>query len=282
MRADITALSGGVAYARTLNVYASLADFNAALRIGSWVPFAGVISKEAGEIVKKLKKSIEVFGPYYVEGTLLMVGALNEQGVIPFWNSDKPFDPSAFKPDLNLAEKKQSGEPAYYQKTRHGIRRIPPEHVKEVTIIVRGRKQTRYRDQRSKKFVAKREGEYEVAVEEQSHSLTAWTLNPGPQGWGHGIPLAQVAKVSVGGGKISEFSSESLASAWGFGADPQYNTWLSPVDASGLWLGWEKKLPELRLPRSGIKSIDAWLLGAEERYGRYRDLALSASGELTH
>jgi hypothetical protein len=101
MRADVTAFSGGVSYARSLNVLASTQH----AAVGAWV--AAVLTEGAmAGWLRKLQKSQQAildYGPWLSEATNVGIGAENGVLAVPAWNRPVLF------PDMGVKDFSLSG-----------------------------------------------------------------------------------------------------------------------------------------------------------------------------
>ena len=87
MRTDVTAISIGVDYARSLNVLASINKLVGAGHIATLIPGLSKIGREAVKALQKAQDVILVAGPWMNEASAMHLGAQNGLVAVPLWNS---------------------------------------------------------------------------------------------------------------------------------------------------------------------------------------------------
>lgn len=99
-RTDVTAFSGGVSYARGLNLLAASQKAVA----GGWV-LAVFDQGKTKAYVQRFQKHFLTAGPWITQATLINVGAENGILAAPFWNQEvlfEEFDPESLLPGYNV------------------------------------------------------------------------------------------------------------------------------------------------------------------------------------
>lgn len=100
-RTDIVAFSGGIGYARALNVLAS-SDQALAGAAGLALVTLGTQSQPFFYIQRAQRAGIQVL-PWMTEASVLHLGARNGMAALPLWNTRSPWpDPEALRPDIHV------------------------------------------------------------------------------------------------------------------------------------------------------------------------------------
>jgi hypothetical protein len=107
MRTDLTAYSGGIQVARSLNILSYSEKIRMAGELIGDIPLPITKAIGAGmdKAVAAFQKAFIPAVPWVIEADVVAVGLANETGAIPLWNQAdalSSFSPSSLKPDLKV------------------------------------------------------------------------------------------------------------------------------------------------------------------------------------